>query len=284
MEDNKFTNKEELEYPTEDDFVDVKVLNNNTRLLSEQKADIDDIEVSLQGVAKERTEYSIEDKVKSLEQKILNIEEYIPKLYYNLRGNRGNVGGSSKPFNIDRKNLIFSITGSGELLHSLVWINHFADKGNLNFKTELIVDGKTVSLNNFKNIPSSLYSSKSYYFYGYFSRANITRGYITSKYYYPESRSIMRGSSDNFVSPVPVVFAFNDYGIFGISEKENQISSYGAYDTNLHEFNEGCNITGTVSDLPIKFKKSVEFYITPLGSNMTNVSFEMSYCYKLNEV
>ena len=284
MEDDKFTNKEELEYPTEDDFVDVKVLNNNTRLLSEQKADIDDIEVSLQGVAKERTEYSIEDKVKSLEQKILNIEEYIPKLYYNLRGNRGNVGGSSKPFNIDRKNLIFSITGSGELLHSLVWINHFADKGNLNFKTELIVDGKTVSLNNFKNIPSSLYSSKSYYFYGYFSRVNITKGYITSKYYYPVSRSIMRGSSNNFLTPVSVIFSFNDYGIFNISEEENQISTYGGYDTSLHEFNEGCNITGTVSDLPIKFKKSVEFYITPLGSNMTNVSFEMSYCYKLNEV
>ena len=284
MEDNKFTNKEELEYPTEDDFVDVKVLNNNTRLLSEKKADIDDIEVSLQGVAKERTEYSIEDKVKSLEQKILIIEEYIPKLYYNLRGNRGNVGGSSKPFNIDRKNLIFSITGSGELLHSLVWINHFADKGNLNFKTELIVDGKTVSLNNFKNIPSSLYSSKSYYFYGYFSRANITKGYITSKYYYPVSRSIMRGSSNNYLTPVSIVFAFNDYGIFSISEEENQISTYGGYDTSLHDASQGCNITGTVSDLPIKFEKSVEFYITPLGSNMTNVSFEMSYCYKLNEV
>ena len=73
MEDNKFTNKEELEYPTEDDFVDVKVLNNNTRLLSEKKADIADIEVSLQGVAKERTEYSIEDKVKGLETKIIEV-------------------------------------------------------------------------------------------------------------------------------------------------------------------------------------------------------------------
>ena len=59
MENNKFTNKQELEYPTEEDFVDVKVLNNNTRLLSEQKADIADIEVRLQGLAKERSEYSI---------------------------------------------------------------------------------------------------------------------------------------------------------------------------------------------------------------------------------
>lgn len=73
--DDKFTNKEELEYPSEKDIVDIKVLNNNTKLLDNKKADISSIETALQGISKERSEYSIEDKVKELDKKFQAFEE-----------------------------------------------------------------------------------------------------------------------------------------------------------------------------------------------------------------
>lgn len=59
--DNTFTNENEIRYPTEDDFVDIKVLNNNIRLLDEQKVGGTD----LQNVAKETTPKNIENIVKA---------------------------------------------------------------------------------------------------------------------------------------------------------------------------------------------------------------------------
>ncbi|WP_317368621.1 hypothetical protein [uncultured Tyzzerella sp.] len=62
MEDNKFTNKSNIEYPLEEDFVDIKVLNNNTRLLDTKKANISDLE----DVARESTPMAIENAIKNI--------------------------------------------------------------------------------------------------------------------------------------------------------------------------------------------------------------------------
>ena len=107
--DNVFTNKEELEYPLETDLVNIKVLNNNTRLLDEKKADISDIEVSLQGVAKERSEYSIENKVKEIENKLILLEE--KEKLKNWLSSPSTIIKTTQLNNINDK-IIVEITGS----------------------------------------------------------------------------------------------------------------------------------------------------------------------------
>ena len=67
--DDQFTNKDELEYPFESDYVNVKVLNNNTKLLDEKKANISD----LADVSRETEKLIIENTVKSINQKVGNI-------------------------------------------------------------------------------------------------------------------------------------------------------------------------------------------------------------------
>ena len=146
MEDNKFTNKEELEYPTEDDFVDVKVLNNNTRLLSEKKADIADIEVSLQGVAKERIEYSIEDKVKELDTKIQKLEDIEKRKAWlglpNLRMKQYNETIMQSTF---KEKEILSISGGGHLIISTVRFSYNASNSKPNkMKLKIQIDGETI--------------------------------------------------------------------------------------------------------------------------------------------
>ena len=72
--DDKFTNKEEIEYPLETDIVNIKVLNNNTKLLDEKKVNICDIQESLQGIAKETSQYNIENKIKQVENDVRHIK------------------------------------------------------------------------------------------------------------------------------------------------------------------------------------------------------------------
>ncbi len=74
-EDDKFTNKEEIEYPLETDIVNIKVLNNNTKLLDEKKVNISDIQENLQGIAKETSKYNIENKIKQVENDIKQIKQ-----------------------------------------------------------------------------------------------------------------------------------------------------------------------------------------------------------------
>ena len=93
MTDDKFTNKSDIEYPLENDFVDIKVLNNNTKILDDKKANTADlkdvaresqpraiengitsiknsVDANLQEVAKETEQYSIENKLKTIEDRM----------------------------------------------------------------------------------------------------------------------------------------------------------------------------------------------------------------------
>ena len=81
LDENKFTNESELEYPTEEDFIDIKVLNNNTRLLNEKKVDIESIE----NVARESTPMAIENAVKNnWYPKLLNLIFLLFKIKYSI--------------------------------------------------------------------------------------------------------------------------------------------------------------------------------------------------------
>lgn len=66
--DNKFTNSGSIQYPLETDVVDVKVLNNNTRLLDEKKLEVKD----LTSVAKEETSQQILTNINNIDGQVSN--------------------------------------------------------------------------------------------------------------------------------------------------------------------------------------------------------------------
>ena len=163
--DRQFTNKEELEYPTEDDFVDVKVLNNNTKILSEKKANIDsltdvaresepraienavksiknDVSQNLQGVAKERSTYSIEDKVKELDRKVQYLEERekgrcwpeLPNKKFSYI--QKNFSGTTKEYTF------LEVNGNGNLIFAIANIVVANGVGKVEFK--ISIDDNTI--------------------------------------------------------------------------------------------------------------------------------------------
>ncbi|MFI3230476.1 MAG: hypothetical protein R3Y29_02865, partial [bacterium] len=66
MDDNLFTNESEIQYPSINDSIDIRVLNNNTKLLSEQSIDLSEID----DIARESTNYAIESKIDTLTTKV----------------------------------------------------------------------------------------------------------------------------------------------------------------------------------------------------------------------
>ena len=164
QEDKQFTNKEELEYPTEDDFVDVKVLNNNTKILSEKKADIDslldvaresepkaienavkniknDVSQNLQGVAKERSTYSIENKVTELERKIQYLEDKEKRKNWASLPNIKFLDLYAMKFSdFSNSKELLNITGSGDLIMVMLDLN--SNTGKVDFKIE--IDGEPI--------------------------------------------------------------------------------------------------------------------------------------------
>lgn len=79
MDNENFTNDEDIKYPELDDFVDVRVLNNNTKLLDEKKVDLvqfnELVSDNLDGVAKESSAYNIEDGINNIKSTASNIED-----------------------------------------------------------------------------------------------------------------------------------------------------------------------------------------------------------------
>lgn len=68
LEDDKFTNKEQLEYPLETDIVNIKVLNNNTKLLDEKISQMTgNIGNNLRNIAQESSPKYIENQVKKID-------------------------------------------------------------------------------------------------------------------------------------------------------------------------------------------------------------------------
>lgn len=131
-EEDKFTYKEEMEYPSENDIVDVKVLNNDIRLLEEKKATKEEVENAVSdintsvgekmtNVAKESQEYSIENRLKELENFVKNmkIEDRIHwKSLKNLRYHAVDYRTENKKLNYDAT--ILNVSGRGNLIMALM--------------------------------------------------------------------------------------------------------------------------------------------------------------------
>lgn len=275
--DNVFTNKEELEYPLETDLVNIKVLNNNTRLLDEKKADISDIEVSLQGVAKERSEYSIEDRIKKLEE---NIKKIIPNNNEELLVSSVS---NSNTINLDSENLIFQIDGAGEIFQCFQQVTFHSDNEKLEFEMRMEIDGVTILFFECKTTTNSSYRSRTGYV-GMFSESNIVG--VSSAFQngfggsssndnwrqYKIARVIGKHitSPQNFIKRDIVLAPNSMYNIAGFKQ-EKQTLSLGAdrdYQT---------TIVGGVSPVTFEFKKSFKLYFKPKTEQSKKGNFECYY-------
>ena len=286
--DDRFTNKEELEYSLENDLVNVKVLNNNTKLLDEKKADItslnnvarestpmaienavknisNDVSQNLQGVAKERSEYSIEDRVK-------NLEDNIPKYYYDLHYNYIGKQVSSVPLN--NEILLSEATGQGELVHCFLGFSGTGTDNNDRpaYKFKIVIDGEvklfhTVYLMGKVNYPKA----------GFFSYTNIshyeadyTRDYQNRYRYYPYSYlPIIRKNGSSYETGMGVVVYPRNYIMHPLSSKEKKLYVNG----------ELIFTQGTIEMKPIKYKNKVQVYLTLLDrlDQLTEINLSMYY-------
>lgn len=286
--DDKFTNKEELEYSLENDLVNVKVLNNNTKLLDEKKADIaslnnvarestpmaienavknisNDVSQNLQGVAKERSEYSIEDRVK-------NLEDNIPKYYYDLHYNYIEKQVSSIPLN--NEILLSEATGQGELVHCFLGFRGTGTANNDNpaYKFKIVIDGEvklfhTVYLMGKVNYPKA----------GFFSYTNIshyesdyTKDYQNRYRYYPYSYlPIIRKNGSSYETGMGVVVYPRNYIMYPLSSKEKKLYVNG----------DIIYTQGTIEMKPIKYKNKVQVYLTLLDRlpQLTQINLSMYY-------
>lgn len=286
--DDKFTNKGELEYSLENDLVNVKVLNNNTKLLDEKKADIaslnnvarestpmaienavknisNDVSQNLQGAAKERSEYSIEDRVK-------NLEDNIPKYYYDLHYNYIGKQVSSVPLN--NEILLSEATGQGELVHCFLGFRGTGTDNNDRpaYKFKIVIDGEvklfhTVYLMGKVNYPKA----------GFFSYTNIshyeadyTRDYQNRYRYYPYSYlPIIRKNGSSYETGMGVVVYPRNYIMHPLSSKEKKLYVNG----------DIIYTQGTIEMKPIKYKNKVQVYLTLLDrlDQLTQINLSMYY-------
>lgn len=286
--DDKFTNKGELEYSLENDLVNVKVLNNNTKLLDEKKADIaslnnvarestpmaienavknisNDVSQNLQGVAKERSEYSIEDRVK-------NLEDNIPKYYYDLHYNYIGKQVSSIPLN--NEILLSEATGQGELVHCFLGFRGTGTDNNDRpaYKFKIVIDGEvklfhTVYLMGKVNYPKA----------GFFSYTNIshyesdyTKDYQNRYRYYPYSYlPIIRKNGSSYETGMGVVVYPRNYIMHPLSSKEKKLYVNG----------DIIYTQGTIEMKPIKYKNKVQVYLTLLDrlDQLTQINLSMYY-------
>ena len=286
--DDKFTNKGELEYSLENDLVNVKVLNNNTKLLYEKKADIaslnnvarestpmaienavknisNDVSQNLQGVAKERSEYSIEDRVK-------NLEDNIPKYYYDLHYNYIVKQVSSVPLN--NEILLSEATGQGELVHCFLGFSGTGTANNDNpaYKFKIVIDGEvklfhTVYLMGKVNYPKAglfSYTNISHY------ESDYTRDYQNRYRYYPYSYlPIIRKNGSSYETGMGVVVYPRNYIMHPLSSKEKKLYVNG----------DIIYTQGTIEMKPIKYKNKVQVYLTLLDrlDQLTEINLSMYY-------
>lgn len=86
--ENIFTNKNEIEYPSIDSYVDIKTLNNNTKILNENKIDkngLGEIKDKLYEVVKEKIAYNVEEKVVLLNERMGYTYAWINNVYIKMQ-------------------------------------------------------------------------------------------------------------------------------------------------------------------------------------------------------
>ena len=224
-----------------------------------------DVSQNLQGVAKERSEYSIEDRVK-------NLEDNIPKYYYDLHYNYIGKQVSSVPLN--NEILLSEATGQGELVHCFLGFRGTGTDNNDRpaYKFKIVIDGEvklfhTVYLMGKVNYPKA----------GFFSYTNIshyeadyTRDYQNRYRYYPYSYlPIIRKNGSSYETGMGVVVYPRNYIMHPLSSKEKKLYVNG----------DIIYTQGTIEMKPIKYKNKVQVYLTLLDrlDQITEINLSMYY-------
>ena len=238
MEDNKFTNKSNIEYPLEEDFVDIKVLNNNTRLLDTKKANLSD----LQNVAKESEPKFIENSVKAIEDR-MDKQNWLA--LPNLKAIHKQIPTDSIT---STEVEVYSVTGKGSLVCAMANI-YTSDK---TFYLKIEVDNNI--LFNVKVKFERSMGGINYYL-GILNDTKYTNLRQVNGNIYRQI-TLARAKASNNLAPIDVIY-------------ENVVTlSNGLYiidATNVHKE----NITGqsyglpatAVVDKPIKFNTGFKIYI-----------------------
>lgn len=154
LEDDIFTNQQTLQYPTENDFVDIKVLNNNTKILNETKADIS----SLLDVAKETTPKNIENIAKNVQSttntistNVANIKSTVATINSNVNNINSNVGSNLQQVAKERSQ--YSIEDKVKQIEEML----------NNLKTNIIERKKWFNYPNLRGIPITHKTSNNSY-------------------------------------------------------------------------------------------------------------------------
>lgn len=98
MNDNKFTNEREIKYPALEDTADIRVINNNIRLLNQNKISSNQISSFLEEIAKENTSQSIKTNTDTILNKLNEKTGFncIKSIQYGVGVNNS----SSNPINV----------------------------------------------------------------------------------------------------------------------------------------------------------------------------------------
>lgn len=297
--DDKFTNKEELEYSLENDLVNVKVLNNNTKLLDEKKADIaslnnvarestpmaienavknisNDVSQNLQGVAKERSDYSIEDKVKELSVELNDIKKRLTKYYTlpNLKAKRVDIKQDTGAFS---NKLVVDITGKGYLCSVVDRLDFTSYNSpyivNLGTRFKIVVDDKTI-------FDFQLTDSSTGRLNGDSQGGNLDIGITIipeKETFFDSYSSSSQNYSNTFVRHRMGSFYYNgnltpalpgDIGESFLSLDEN-LKSYTLNNIRLENYSKDIYQYLALLDHPLRFEKNIKVY---LSSNLKGAS------------
>ena len=224
---------------------------------------------NLQGVAKERSEYSIEDRVK-------NLEDNIPKFYYDLTHMYVNKEISS--LSTSQEILLGEVSGQGELIHCFLRFQGQGTSTNETptFKFKIVVDGEIKVFQNVYFLGDNQLTS-----IGFFSNVNIM-GYYSNRRtpiadsglfpvsFLPTTTYLATPNAKGRLNTEILTFGTGSCTMHPVSSQEKRI--------NINRFgSETYYSTGTFSQKPIKYKNKVQIYFTLLDRSSLRSFYLTSY-------
>ncbi len=223
-----------------------------------------DVSQNLQGVAKERSEYSIEDRVKIL-------EDNLPKYYYDLHLNYIEKQVSNIPLN--NEILLSEATGQGELVHCFLGFRGTGTTNNNNpaYKFKIVIDGEVKLFHTVYLMGKVSYPKAGFFSYTNISHyeADYTRDYQNRYRYYPYSYlPIIRKNGVSYETGMGVAVYPRNYIMHPLSSKEKKLYVNG----------ELIFTQGTIEMKPIKYKNKVQVYLTLLDrAELQEINLSMYY-------
>lgn len=282
MQDEKFTNSINIQYPSREDFIDIAVLNNNFRLLQEKKASIEDIEKSLERVAKEKSPNNIENNIDSIVEKLDNITKIVKiknkKNFWEYPNKRMTFNRT----NITSSNQVFlDIKGKGRLLHLPCFLEekYINSSFRLNGVFKVEIDGEVQYKLTFENYPVS-------------DSRTLGFGIVNKNIYTNVKTGNSKTNEHN--APIIQISSVNTPHIISLSacspeeKKEFKITYVDEY---VQGYFEGTSFSRYIVftrqqaiDEPIEFQKSLR--ITYQGQNRegSNIYLGCGYIYSLDEI